>query len=264
MKAINIKWNTDGDLEVLKTLPTEIIIPDEVAQDGEDAISDYISDQTGFCHYGYEISDIADNGKIDVILKQVPLDSGLTCKDIQEMTNLLGNIGEIVPIEISGENASALGFYCSGLDACPQKDLVSFKEEITRVLDDITRETDDGFYEFGGIRAKMVYKLDAKAAPVYIFTSYNDEEVFGTIETKVFFTREAARSYLAATAKLIWGKDLERLMLFEPDDDSWGPDYISVREGGGIRYLEIKEIAPDVATHEDELPSIPIGCSNYL
>ena len=50
MKAINIEWDTDGDMELL---PTEIEIPEEIVD--EDEISDYLSDQTGFCHYGFEV-----------------------------------------------------------------------------------------------------------------------------------------------------------------------------------------------------------------
>ena len=61
MKATNIQWDTDGDNEALETLPTEIEIPEKILKDcdGEEeiveAISDYISDETGFCHYGFEI-----------------------------------------------------------------------------------------------------------------------------------------------------------------------------------------------------------------
>lgn len=53
MKAVNIVWDTDGKNI---TLPTEIEIPDDIADD-EDEISDYITDQTGFCHYGFDIVD---------------------------------------------------------------------------------------------------------------------------------------------------------------------------------------------------------------
>lgn len=62
LKAINIKWDTDGDKEVLNELPTEMIIPDELEEmykkDKEYAleeISDWLSDETGFCHDGFEI-----------------------------------------------------------------------------------------------------------------------------------------------------------------------------------------------------------------
>lgn len=62
LKAINIKWDTDGDMEVLKELPTEMIIPDELEEmckkDKEYAleeISDWLSDETGFCHDGFEV-----------------------------------------------------------------------------------------------------------------------------------------------------------------------------------------------------------------
>lgn len=58
MKAVNIKWDTDDEdyeSEPDLNLPTEIEIPDGMTD--EDEISDYISDMTGFCHYGYELED---------------------------------------------------------------------------------------------------------------------------------------------------------------------------------------------------------------
>ena len=54
MKAINILWDTDGE-EV--NLPNEIEIPDWVDKEDQDEISDYLSDTTGFCHFGYELVD---------------------------------------------------------------------------------------------------------------------------------------------------------------------------------------------------------------
>ena len=54
MKAINILWDTDGE-EV--NLPNEIEIPDWVDKEDDDAISDYLSDETGFCHFGFELAD---------------------------------------------------------------------------------------------------------------------------------------------------------------------------------------------------------------
>lgn len=62
LKAINIKWDTDGDMEVFNELPTEMIVPDELEEiykkDREFAleeISDWLSDETGFCHDGFEV-----------------------------------------------------------------------------------------------------------------------------------------------------------------------------------------------------------------
>ena len=62
LKAINIKWDTDGDKEVFNELPTEMIVPEELEEmykkDKEFAleeISDWLSDETGFCHSGFEI-----------------------------------------------------------------------------------------------------------------------------------------------------------------------------------------------------------------
>lgn len=54
-KATNIQWDTDGDKAVLESLPTEIQIPDGMTD--EDDIADYISEKTGFCHYGFTIEE---------------------------------------------------------------------------------------------------------------------------------------------------------------------------------------------------------------
>lgn len=62
LKAVDIKWDTDGDMEVLNDLPMEMIVPYELEtmykKDREYAIeeiSDWLSDETGFCHDGFEI-----------------------------------------------------------------------------------------------------------------------------------------------------------------------------------------------------------------
>lgn len=54
MKAINIIWDVDFE-EDLGGLPTEIEIPNEMTD--EDEISDYITDETGFCHCGFDLVD---------------------------------------------------------------------------------------------------------------------------------------------------------------------------------------------------------------
>ena len=63
MKITNIKWDTDGDMKILKSLPKEIDITDEFdVNDYEDVedkllddISDWLSDTYGYCHFGFEI-----------------------------------------------------------------------------------------------------------------------------------------------------------------------------------------------------------------
>ena len=58
MKAINIEWDVDND-EDIDMLPTEIEIPN--GMENPDEISDYISDITGFCHYGFCLKDVNAN-----------------------------------------------------------------------------------------------------------------------------------------------------------------------------------------------------------
>lgn len=63
MKVVKIKWDMDGDKELLKTLPKEIDISNEFDvkdyEDDEeqllDDISDWLSDTYGYCHFGFEI-----------------------------------------------------------------------------------------------------------------------------------------------------------------------------------------------------------------
>ena len=59
MKATNIQWDTDGDMEAFNALPTEIELPNELT-DGEidyDGIEDFLSNETDFCHFGYDLED---------------------------------------------------------------------------------------------------------------------------------------------------------------------------------------------------------------
>ena len=65
MRAINIEWDTDDyDKDTITTdfinmsaddLPTEMEIPDGMMDVEE--ISDWLSDETGFCHKGFELVD---------------------------------------------------------------------------------------------------------------------------------------------------------------------------------------------------------------
>lgn len=53
LRAINILWDTDGEPV---DLPNEIDIPENMTD--EDEISDYLSDETGFCHKGFDLIEL--------------------------------------------------------------------------------------------------------------------------------------------------------------------------------------------------------------
>lgn len=69
MKLTNIKWDTDGDQEIFDSLPQEVEVPlrfseenymeDEECNENEmlDDISDWLSDEYGFCHDGFEVEE---------------------------------------------------------------------------------------------------------------------------------------------------------------------------------------------------------------
>lgn len=52
VRVFDIQWDTDGDKELLATLPAEMYIEAENADD--DKISDAISNEIGFCHFGFD------------------------------------------------------------------------------------------------------------------------------------------------------------------------------------------------------------------
>lgn len=57
----NIKWDTDGeDIDLPKEM--EVELPEYIDETDEDEVdeyvSDYISDETGFCHYGFDIKEV--------------------------------------------------------------------------------------------------------------------------------------------------------------------------------------------------------------
>lgn len=61
LKATNIKWDTDGDMKILQDLPSEVEIP-EGLYDAEE-ISDFLSSEYGFCHFGIELHQTKKNEK---------------------------------------------------------------------------------------------------------------------------------------------------------------------------------------------------------
>ena len=64
MKVVKIKWDTDGNMKILKSLPKEIDITDEFDindyEDDEDQllddVSNWLSDTYGYCHFGFELN----------------------------------------------------------------------------------------------------------------------------------------------------------------------------------------------------------------
>lgn len=72
MKAINIKWDTEGDRDVFDTLPQEVTLPKKFSKEnyldengkyeeaemdaGSEDISDWLSNEYGFCHSGFTLT----------------------------------------------------------------------------------------------------------------------------------------------------------------------------------------------------------------
>lgn len=53
--ATNIQWDVDNE-EDLDGLPRKVVLPEGMTDDDE--ISNYLSDLTGFCHYGFSTVEI--------------------------------------------------------------------------------------------------------------------------------------------------------------------------------------------------------------
>lgn len=81
IRVYNIEWDTDGDKELFESLPQNITMGIRVPRDwDEDEMDDYIggklSDEHGFCHFGYEYDIIAEDG---VGKFNVEMSEGKTC-----------------------------------------------------------------------------------------------------------------------------------------------------------------------------------------
>lgn len=103
MKAKNIIWDIDLEIKAVD-LPNEIEIPDEII---DEVVSNYISDETGFCHNGFELDTDSDTEKYIEMLKsgiteaitQVVssmenLDNAVATKRITEYMNIEHGIGK--------------------------------------------------------------------------------------------------------------------------------------------------------------------------
>lgn len=74
MRAINIKWDTDGDKNAFDALPQSIGIPKGMSYED---IEDYISDQTGFCHFGFDVAPDEGIAEIEAGALQAALPCGM-------------------------------------------------------------------------------------------------------------------------------------------------------------------------------------------
>lgn len=83
LKAVNIKWETDG-MDV--NLPTEIEIPTEFVD--MDKVSDWLSEKTGFLHDGFSIIETDPSSNLTQILLsnaiQYMIDDELSDEEIAE------------------------------------------------------------------------------------------------------------------------------------------------------------------------------------
>lgn len=79
-KAINILWDADS-AEELENLPTEMRIPEGMTD--EEEISDYLSNETGYCHKGFALVDMEEiefnvNNQRKIQLTQTEPDGAVT------------------------------------------------------------------------------------------------------------------------------------------------------------------------------------------
>lgn len=69
----NIKWDTDGDMEALASLPTEVYTPPFLERGNYDLdsylddVSDWLSDEYGWCHFGFEAVTEEETAQVDTM-----------------------------------------------------------------------------------------------------------------------------------------------------------------------------------------------------
>ena len=66
MKIIyDIQWDTDGDENIAADLPNYMIVPEGMSDKEE--ISDWISNETGFCHQGFKLIDACQPKRLELL-----------------------------------------------------------------------------------------------------------------------------------------------------------------------------------------------------
>lgn len=89
--------------------------------------------------------------KFDVALIQKPLDEGLTRSELMDLADMIED-NSVIPIEIQGENASAMGFISADAAADMKYEYVSntpFYHYIQAILNDKAWENENCEYHFG-------------------------------------------------------------------------------------------------------------------
>ena len=91
IRVFDIKWDTrdddyEDDLDTLQMLPDEIIIPLEktIGMDMDD-IADYISNETGFCHDGFDIECNYEIDELYEIIDKMDKELNSKYKDLESM-----------------------------------------------------------------------------------------------------------------------------------------------------------------------------------
>lgn len=91
IRVFDIKWDTrdddyEDDLDTLQMLPDEIMIPFEktIGMDMDD-IADYISNETGFCHDGFDIECNYEIDELYEIINKMDKESNSKYKDLENM-----------------------------------------------------------------------------------------------------------------------------------------------------------------------------------
>lgn len=103
LKIKNIKWDTDGDKEVFASLPQEVEFdettlnlecePDEEGYEDEllDAVSDWLTDEYGFCHGGFEVEHDNEINRIFGYIEPILAKAGYRIMDGDHETLIIRN-----------------------------------------------------------------------------------------------------------------------------------------------------------------------------
>ena len=81
-----------------------------------------------------------------IVLKEKPLDEGLTKAEIIDLFDMLSGV-EAIPIEIQGENSAAMGFINLTDAEFFNFDYARIVNKVTKILNDMNLENPDGEYE---------------------------------------------------------------------------------------------------------------------
>ena len=172
MKATNIQWDVDGPKD-LENLPSVIEIPIDIDLADDDAVSNYITNLTGFCHKGFDLVGDAVSAMplhAQAYVLEQPEDDHFKGAMLQGLMSVLDPKADYLPLMVEGNNSAAIvmvdqSIFEGMLPSAEPAFIREFRRVVRKTINDMPEESPDRIYNIGGIRTFWMRSLEDLKGP---------------------------------------------------------------------------------------------------